>query len=243
MFSKVTSSFFILITCLLLLQACHSQKELSASDESLLLFDSTNNHLGEDNIDKLIGPYRLELESEMNQVIGYSESRLEKNRPEGRLGNLAADMLLWKARSIDPEIKLALLNHGGLRAPLPAGPLTRSSIFQLMPFDNELVVLSFDSTTFSALAQTIIKKNGDPIAGCSLSFGVPANFECIDLTYPVKVATSDYLAKGGDSYTVLQKAQSYQSSGILVRDIFLEYVSTNSSKDNPIKVELGGRIK
>ncbi len=56
---------------------------------------------------------------------------------ESPLGNLVAAML----RRAVPGADVGMTNGGGLRAPLPAGPLTYGHVYEALPFDNRLAVL------------------------------------------------------------------------------------------------------
>ena len=66
------------------------------------------------------------------------ETPIRRLVPASPLGNLVTDAYLAAV----PGADVALNNSGGgLRADLPAGPLTYGSVFEVMPFDNLLVSL------------------------------------------------------------------------------------------------------
>ena len=71
------------------------------------------------------------------------ETPLERNRDglESPLGNLFADALRAAVSGGDVAIGLGA-RRGGLRADLPAGPLTRGSLYDAFPFDNRVVSLA-----------------------------------------------------------------------------------------------------
>ena len=69
-------------------------------------------------------------------MIGFATANFERARPEGALGNLLADLSLHYA--LDHELvdvtehPICLLNHGGLRSPISAGPVTVGDIYSII---------------------------------------------------------------------------------------------------------------
>ena len=95
----------------------------------------------------IIYPYKAELSKTINEVICQSAIEMSKERPEGLLGNFVADLILEIGHEmyLPPDkrnIDFCYLNHGGLRASLPKGDISRQRVFELMPFENELVVVT-----------------------------------------------------------------------------------------------------
>jgi 5'-nucleotidase len=76
---------------------------------------------------------------------------------ESALGNLFASAMLESV----PGADAALTNGGGLRADLPAGPLTWGSLYEAMPFDNRLVRLRLTGRELSeVLARNLVTTHG-----------------------------------------------------------------------------------
>ena len=78
----------------------------------------------------------------MARVLAESAQPLEKKQPEGKLGDFVADACLQESCALTGVIDLALFNHGGLRRSLPMGCNNVGDVYELMPFDNELVVIT-----------------------------------------------------------------------------------------------------
>lgn len=92
---------------------------------------------------RYIRPFHDSLDRTMNTVLVRSAQRLRKGEPESPLGNLMADVLLeigGERAGKRPDV--AMTNTGGIRAELPAGPVTLSNAYEVMPFDNAVVVLT-----------------------------------------------------------------------------------------------------
>jgi 5'-nucleotidase len=120
-------------------------------------------------------------------------------------GNLFTDLML-EAR---PDAQVALTNGGGLRADLPAGTLTYGALFEALPFDNRFAILELTGKDLRALVTSNLSR-----AGGILSWGgLTARARCragkldvqiqirgkpLDDSASYKLATSDFLASGGD---------------------------------------------
>ena len=124
----------------------------------------------------LVAPFRERMGEEVRQVIGTSEVLLAKSVPEGTLGNFATDAMLWAARRASGgPVDMAMTNNGGLRVPIPPGPITIGQMFELMPFENLLSVLTLSGRQVQELADQLAAFRGEPIAG--FSFRIEADGE------------------------------------------------------------------
>lgn len=187
-----------------------------------------------------INTYKQGLDSIMNEVIGYNESFMEKGQPESELGNFVCDLIWMGIDSIIPDSlssypMMVLMNNGGLRAPLPKGEISVGDVFRLMPFDNAMVILKLNGEEMNCLLKFIVGKGGMPVSGLKMSIkdtlpssvlleGTPFNKHNTYL-----VATSDYLANGGDNITCFPK--NYYKTNFLVRVMIIaHYRILNKSK-------------
>lgn len=200
-----------------------------------------------------IDPYKEKLNTEMNQVLVYSVSSLEKGKPESKLGNMVADACLYIASekyisSDGKGIDFCILNNGGLRSSLPEGAITKKNIFELMPFENELVVLTLNGTSLNKLLEYISSSGGVPVSGIRLKIS-NGNYEAVEIrnqpfdslkTY--KVVTSDYLAKGGDAMKMFEEKNNSEKINIKVRDAIMLYLTGITSKNEKLNMQLDGRI-
>ena len=102
------------------------------------------------------------------------------------------------------EADICLLNNGGLRTTLPKGNITKGRIFELMPFENELVVLTISGEKTQGLFDFLARVNGMPLAGAEMGIdnknpvSIIIGGEAFDPGKTYRVLTSDYLAEGGD---------------------------------------------
>jgi len=200
-------------------------------------------------IESLIAPYKAQLDQQMNQVIGKSAMELVKEKPESSLGNWVADAILDSAvRHTGKDYDLAMSNYGGLRiSSLPAGEITKGKIYELMPFDNYLVVLSLKGDVLMRLFERIADYGGWPISrGVQLSIrdslvhqvtlhGLP-----IDSQRIYTVVISDYVANGGDRCDFLEE-QPRENLEVYFRDALIDQVMWLEKNGKQIEASIEGR--
>ncbi len=129
---------------------------------------------------------------------------------------------------------VVLQNGGGIRAELPAGPVTLRSIFNLMPFDNALVKLNMKGADVrSALDYGMGVGKIAQISGANVEYyrPKPAGERLAAVTVadaPLDDAklysfvTLDFLTSGGDGYNAFDRFVSSETTGMLARDVLNE---------------------
>jgi len=152
-------------------------------------------------------------------------------KTESPLGNLVADLM----RAARPAADVALTNGGGVRADLPAGPLTYGRLFEALPFDNRFATVPLSGGDLAAIiARNLGRENG--ILSVS---GVRAEAHCtegelvvtltrldgrpIPSAAHLSLVTSDFLATGGDGLLpddLLRRATL--EDGPPIRDVLAE---------------------
>lgn len=181
--------------------------------------------------DSLLSPYRIALEKEMNTILIYADAPFTKGQPQGSLGNLVADIVKESAGVFSP-VHFCVLNNGGLRAALPQGAITKGKIFELMPFENEIVVLALTYEQTKSLLHYIIQTGGQPVSGLAIHVNKSLAKEEQITTTPFAlhtdsvyyVATSDYLANGGDNMKFFHQPISLTQTGVKIRDAIIEHL-------------------
>ena len=187
----------------------------------------------------IIAPYQNAIEEEMNEALTFTKHNLEKGRPQSTLGNFVTDLCLNYA-----DAHICVMNNGGLRTTINKGNIRRGKLYELMPFENELVVLELDENDYLGLLNYICKRGGEPFSGISIT--MKEDGEIINYSQPVdfskgekvKVLTSDYLANGGDKMSFFQDKKQLKV-GIKLRDAIIDYCSNTDT----INAQLDGRLK
>jgi 2',3'-cyclic-nucleotide 2'-phosphodiesterase (5'-nucleotidase family) len=216
----------------------------------------TNDTLRDSATHAILLPYKLQLDSQMNQVLGTVVAAMPKEtgKTETLLGNWVTDICLVKARQYyksedgqSPDI--CILNNGGLRTSIPQGPVTRGKIYELMPFDNELVVLTITGKKAKDLFAYIAATGGQPSSGFTMIIkgdktpgAITVGGQPFDENKNYKVVTSDYLALGGDKMNFFNSPVKNEVVGKKIRDGLIEYCLEQTQKGLPLKSQLDKRI-
>jgi 2',3'-cyclic-nucleotide 2'-phosphodiesterase (5'-nucleotidase family) len=189
-----------------------------------------------------------DLAAHWDQVIGELATDLGDSRGPGSsaAGNLVCDAFL-AATGAD----LALTNKGGLRARLAKGPLTRRMVYELLPFDNELVSLDLTGAQLRALLAAAVAGDGRPleIGGGSYRVVVRDGERAVDAitvgTAPLdeakvyRVATNSFLARGGDGLAGFVAGTNRTGHGLLLRDALLR----QAERDGRLVADETNRIR
>ena len=245
---------FLLMALLpLLSMACgHTGRVVRTEYTGYRMTDSTVTGI-DSVLETTIRPYRDQLSRQMNEVISVSDMSLEKGQPESLLGDFFSDACLAIVRKTytpadQKQADFAFFNNGGLRASLPKGNITRGTVYELMPFDNELVVLELDGEQVKKLLDFIAAKKGVPVSGVRFTIQDMKASEIMiggmpfDVTKRYKAVTSDYLANGGDQYFFLAEAKK-DMLNLRIRDALIDYLQGQMKEGKNISATLDQRIK
>ncbi|PBJ16186.1 5'-nucleotidase C-terminal domain-containing protein [Flavobacterium sp. ACN6] len=189
-------------------------------------------------IESFIKPYRDHINQDLDNVLAYCPETLDKSTGKWQtsIGSLLADVCLqrgskvFKARE-NKDIDMCLLNHGGIRAILPKGNVTARTAFEIMPFENNLVVLALKGEQIQDIAAYIIKeKKPQPLSGMTFTItkentakNIQIQGKPLDLNKTYYVATNDYLANGGDSMTFFSKSTQKFDLNYKLRNVLIDY--------------------
>ena len=173
-------------------------------------------------------------------VIGYNETQLEKKRPVNTLGYFIADAYLEMARQkVDPNIDMSFMNSGGIRVPdLAAGAITQGKLYELMPFDNLMVILKMKGNLLKQYLDTLAATEGVIASGINMEIAgkttqrIMIGGKPLDLNADYTIVHSDYVAIN----TSLLKNIDRQTTSYLLRDAIIDYVKFNNSQGKKIQL-------
>ena len=191
-----------------------------------------------DSIENVIAPYRNRINQVLDSVLAYAPIAISKT--DGTLnspaGNLMADIVMqevnpvFKART-GKNIDFVLLNHGSIRSIISAGNISERTAYEIMPFENSVVIAELDGKAIRAMVSFLIKSSvPHPIAGIQIIVGKNKSLQAVNIqgkpfdenkTY--YVATSDYLITGGDKMDFLKEHVSLTDSDYLIRNALIDY--------------------
>jgi 5'-nucleotidase len=137
---------------------------------------------------------------------------LPKKEGDYALGHLIADAFRLAARA-----DVAIMNNGGIRAGLPAGPVTYGQVYEVQPLDNQIVKLTVPGDSLlKALEHAVRGGRVDAnLSGVEISYD-PSRSDGkrirraklldgreVEKGKKYTLAVPDFLAQGGSGYSML----------------------------------------
>ncbi|MFE9021912.1 bifunctional metallophosphatase/5'-nucleotidase [Streptomyces sp. NPDC007808] len=204
-----------------------------------------------------------------NRAIGYISADIPSTGTESPMGDLIADAQLAHGKELDPETDLALMNPGGIRAPLTYaakgaegdGVVTYAEGFTVQPFSNTVNLQDLTGAQLiQVLKEQVSGTNAASPKVLQVSSGltytldltktgadrvvtdsIKLNGEAVNPTATYRVATNSFLAGGGDGFPTLgQGTNDLVGSDDLTA--LEKYLTANSSASNPIAPPAANRI-
>ena len=209
----------------------------------LLPVDSRYDNYTNAELQALIDRYKPGVDSLMNLRISRADSDLDNQGNE--LLNFFTDFVMDRGRELTPGVDLAIANKGGLRTPIPAGPVSKGQILNLLPFRNYVTVVEVEGDDLLDIFKVMGKTAGNGVSsnvratyaqqGDSTVF-VDARISGrpIDPDRKYRVATIDYLAKGGDYMSGFREGDVVASSPAWVYDDIITYITEGRYAGRPI---------
>ncbi len=244
------NNYFILLVLFLWGGAGCAKKsiyEVYINDSSIAI---DSNIAADEEMLEIIAPYKVQLDETMDEVIGYSELELVKQKGESSLGNFVADVMLKKSiETYGEEIDLAAITIGGLRNPVPEGAIKLRTVYELMPFENSVYILKLTGKQTKLLFDYLAEKQIIAIAN---SMVILKDGELVqtfiggrplDESKTYTLAISDYLAGGGDHMAFLKDAEIVEMLPLMVRDLLIEEIIEQHAAGKKIKAAIEGRVK
>ena len=195
--------------------------------------------LSDSSIVKYYQPFKKNLEeSLMNTPISYSPETYKKNDGElnSTLSNMFADATYEMSNPVfnkmsGENIDIVLLNNGGIRSIISKGNISEKTAFELMPFENSIVVLELSGLSIIKMIDYLRKvKLQHPISGLQITLNndysvneVKINGVSIEKEKKYYVATTDYLLEGGDKMYFLAETTKTTDINYKMRDILIDY--------------------
>lgn len=202
----------------------------------------------------IVIPYRDSIVLDMSKLVTISKTPLIKGKPESNLTNLVSDILLGfgtdfcnqQNLNIIPDV--SYVNYGGLRASLPQGEITVGRIFEVMPFENEVVLIRISGEALRQMAERIAERGGEGISGMKMglqdeklvSFTVGGKTSDSSAFY--WLVTNDYIANGGDQMAMFLNPIDRINTKMKFRDLLIQTLSDRYRKEGNLDVKLDGRI-
>lgn len=197
----------------------------------------------------MLQPYADSVNSSMNAVIAQLAVDVDKRQPESTLGNLMADaMKVIGEKYYKTTIDASFVNYGGIRIPsVKAGTITRGKVFEMMPFDNIIVLQKLKGTVLKEFLDHVAGRGGWPVSGITMQIknkkaeNIMIGGKALDLNAVYTIANSDYVANGGDDCAMLRTIPQL-NNGFLFRDALIEYFTSFGKEGKPISMTIQNRV-
>ena len=230
------SRYFVLILTVFTVFSC-AEKKLHINKIQGKQIPITEAISETQSIENFIAPYRKHIDKDLNTILAYAPENIDKKGAwQTKIGNLQSTVTLASANKVfglreNKSVDICLLNNGGIRSIINKGNVTTRTAFELMPFENNLVVVSLKGEQILEMVNYIIKeKKPHPLAG--LTFTIDKNDvakdilvqkQPLDLQKIYFVATNDYLYNGGDNMNFFKKAIQLYDLDYKVRNVWIDY--------------------
>jgi len=223
------------------------------------IMDTANTTPDPETMDKIKG-YENTLSKELDIPVGKSTNELDSRKASVRTGETAIGNLIADAMRIAVGADIAITNGGGIRGNkvyAPGSELTRRDILTELPFGNKTLLLEIDAKMLKAALENGVGQVENSqgrfphISGMSFEYDPSAKpgervtkimvgGKPLDMSAKLKMATNDYMARGGDGYKVFRNAKILLGDldGKLMANDVMAYIRKAGSVD--AKVE--GRI-
>ncbi|MBN1327598.1 MAG: bifunctional metallophosphatase/5'-nucleotidase [Candidatus Cloacimonetes bacterium] len=192
-----------------------------------------------------------EAEVGMDEIIGEAANFITKidEDAQSMIGNLVCEAML-EATGAD----FSFINLGGIRGELNQGPISYRDVFNVMPFDNQVVVIEVDGVFLKNIIEMRVSgsRHGLRVAGVKVVYSRKrADYDRLttlliggepwkaDRIY--KVATTDFLLQGNAGLAMLTKVPESQITRpeLALRDAIVDYIKQNT----PVKGMIDDRWK
>ena len=187
----------------------------------------------------LLTPHQEFGQQKLGIQIGATDARLEGDRSVVRAKPASMGVIIGMAMMDKTKADFSVVNSGGVRDSIPAGPITYKDVLKVQPFGN--IVSTVDLTGkevmdyLNAAAKMSVGSGAFPqFAGLKLVIAdgkvssASIKGASIDPTKTYRMAINDFQAAGGDGYPKLTSHPSYVNTGFVDADVLRAYIVAKS---------------
>ncbi len=199
-------------------------------------------------IETFIKPYREHVNSNLATVISYAKETYSKSDGDlnTAIGNFMADGMYEQSNPVfkkrtGQDIDFVLINQGGIRSIISKGNITTRTAFEVMPFENAIVVTKLKGEQVKELLDYLVAaKRAHPISKLKIVLDATGNLQDatikgqpIDFKKSYYVLTNDYLLNGGDRMDFFKKRDTVYVMDYKIRNALIDYLAKNDTI-NPV---------
>jgi 5'-nucleotidase/UDP-sugar diphosphatase len=187
----------------------------------------------------LLSPFQQFGQDKLGVQIGSSDGKLEGDRAVVRNQMTNLGVLIGRAMMDRTRADLAIVNSGGVRESIPAGPITYKGVLKVHPFGNTVCTVDLTGAELQDYLNAAVKMSPgsgafpqfagvalEPSAGSATNVRVKGVTLDIGKTY--KLAINNFQASGGDGYPKLTSHPSFVNTGFVDADVLRAFITSNS---------------
>ncbi|MHB8771112.1 MAG: bifunctional metallophosphatase/5'-nucleotidase [Syntrophales bacterium] len=196
-------------------------------------------------------PYAEKLAEYRSTVVATATENLTRGQNSGP-GPLFSDAMIWKTKA-----QIALEQRGGVKTDLAAGSITVGNVMGVLPYGGTVVFMDLtgqqlkdaleDGCDFqisqgwdwfphvAGMTYAVVNSRAVPKGQRIRSLRVRSgdgSFAEMDMAATYRLATNDFLAKGGDGFTALKNIPR-TDTGLIDADVFADYLRFLSQVSDP----------
>ena len=197
----------------------------------------------------MVRRYEQQIGPKISHVVATLAQPLRKSGGEYALGHLIAD-----AQRAAGGSQIAVMNNGGIRTDLEAGPVTWGELYQLQPFANRIIRLRLSGEIVKEFMEFIVadRQPRMHVSGITVWYDTTAapgsrvqrmqlsDGETVRPTGTYEVGVNDFMAGGGDGLTMLLRATSRVDVGMIDLDALIAYLQ---KLPQPVSVGIEDRLR
>lgn len=168
-----------------------------------------------------VAAWKAKLDALLGEKIGFTKSGLEKDSPK---------LSRWLATALKEHYRadVGLVNAKGARQALPKGPITKATVFDLIPFENTVVVVKVKGEALKA-----------QLANPEARFAGVKSAAAVSAKKVYSVATNSYVFFGGDGFALQQADPKPKFTGEPWQDAVIAWTKKHaSSEKKPLEAQL-----
>ena len=200
-----------------------------------------------------LAPFKVKVDSLMSPVVGRVACDMISDRPESKLSNLLADILIWAGKDFDEKPVFSVYNMGGIRASLEKGDVTIGDVIEVAPFENKICFMTMKGSQVMTLFEQIAARGGEGVSHSVKAViskdgklkSLKINGEDVNPDAEYRIATIDYLAEGNDgmpAFTLGTNRKMLTDKSNNLRFIIMDYFREETKQGRVVDAEIEGRI-
>jgi 5'-nucleotidase len=237
-----------------IVEMVYADGKVSTSKASLITRESAEQLAEDADVLKAVEGITAEQDKITSVVIGNTAVELDGLREHARTGETNLGNLITEAMLKATEADVALTNGGGIRASIDVGDITKGEVITVLPFGNYVVVKKVKGSDIIAalehgVSQYPAANGGFPhVAGIRFAFDsskeagsrvtkAEINGKALDVNMEYLLATNDFMAVGGDNYTMLASGQVIKELPGL-DEVVMDYIASLGT----VEIKIDGRV-